>query len=785
MAQVLTLATLVTKLTADATEYDKTIGKKQREAKGIGGKLGGALALGAAGALAGVAVQVGQFTDQAIKDFRNFEDATNEVFTLMPGISEQAMGQMRSQILEAGVDMGRLTEETVPALYQSLSAGVPSDNVFEFLEQAHLTALGGVTDLTTAVDVLTTVTNSYGAENISAAEASDLLFTAVKGGKTTMDELGKFLFNVIPIAASVGLEFSNVTAAMEAMTSQGVPTRQAVTQLRQLLVELSKDGTEASDAFKEAAGVGLVEFLNRGNDLADVLVVMEGAAADNNVAINDLFGSVEAGQGALVLTNENLGKLVTALENAEGAFGATQEAADRMNESGARLTEQIAALKQEISVTTGEVLGGGEGFQQLEFSALSLLGALPSKVRNIQLVTEALGDFKEEVDISENIEGISGLPLLLRDIATVQEDGMRVARDRADLDFLILDIQNQLADGMNRSRQELLATAEANLAARDGQAAYEAALAAGTEALERSRAAQEKAKRSQEGAIQFDREAVQTKEELAAEMMRAGDQIDAAARKEMEAFLAAKEVTDAAAESARVLGIETANYFTAALGAEEATASLAEQFFEKVAAEDEDIEKTIALARETGLFTEEEIAAAAAAAETELATDALAEAFVEGEITAKQAAAAVKQIEEGNIAAAERTVGFKLRVDELKTSLDKIPGEYVATVRVRVIADPIPSGAAAAGVPTGHVGHAEGQTGLDMIVPPGFNRDNFLIGTTTGERVIVIPEADRMTRGDTIFNIDARGAVAGVDGQIADAITELGFRADAIRRRGV
>ena len=35
--------------------------------------------------------------------------------------------------------------------------------------------------------------------------------------------------------------------------------------------------------------------------------------------------------------------------------------------------------------------------------------------------------------------------------------------------------------------------------------------------------------------------------------------------------------------------------------------------------------------------------------------------------------------------------------------------------------------------------NAGGQHGLDMIVPSGFNRDNFMVGTTSGERVTVTP----------------------------------------------
>ena len=64
-------------------------------------------------------------------------------------------------------EVGRSSTDVVPALYQAISAGVPPDNVFAFLEVANQAAIGGVTDLETAVDGLTTSTNAFGAQGLT------------------------------------------------------------------------------------------------------------------------------------------------------------------------------------------------------------------------------------------------------------------------------------------------------------------------------------------------------------------------------------------------------------------------------------------------------------------------------------------------------------------------------------------------------------------------------------------------------------------------------------------
>ena len=85
-------------------------------------------------------------------------------------------------------------------------------------------AIGGVTSLETAVDGITSVVNAYGEEAIGAQEASDLMFTAVKLGKTDFESLSAALFNIVPTAASMGVKFEEIAAAMAVMTAQGVPT---------------------------------------------------------------------------------------------------------------------------------------------------------------------------------------------------------------------------------------------------------------------------------------------------------------------------------------------------------------------------------------------------------------------------------------------------------------------------------------------------------------------------------------------------------------------------------
>ena len=107
----------------------------------------GAAAIGAAAVGVGVA---------SVKMAAGFDKGMREVNTLLK-LPEAQFKKLQDETLELSRQLGITADEVVPALYQAISAGVPRENVMEFLQTAGEASIGGVTDLTTAVDGLTSV----------------------------------------------------------------------------------------------------------------------------------------------------------------------------------------------------------------------------------------------------------------------------------------------------------------------------------------------------------------------------------------------------------------------------------------------------------------------------------------------------------------------------------------------------------------------------------------------------------------------------------------------------
>jgi len=314
-------------------------GKFQKVSKGM--KIAGT-------AMVGASVGIGV---AALKMAGDFDGAMREVNTMML-LSEEEFKLFSKDVQDLAKDMGVDATESAKALYQAISAGVPKENAIEFLEIATKAAIGGVTDTATAVDGLTTVINAFKIPISDAEKVADIMFTTVKGGKTTMEELSASLFQVAPIAAASGIKFEEVSAALATMTKQGVPTSVATTQLRQAMVMLQKPTTEMKEVLGDLgyeSGQAMIDELG----LAETLNVLRDATGGNTETLNKMFSSSEAVAAVLALTGDNAQMFTDDLLAMADAEGAAQDAADQMEKSTGRQMEKMQTQMKDMAITIG------------------------------------------------------------------------------------------------------------------------------------------------------------------------------------------------------------------------------------------------------------------------------------------------------------------------------------------------------------------------------------------------------------------------------------------------
>lgn len=398
----LDLGTLNAYISIDDREFGKGLDRGERRFGVFSKQI--LKAASVASVAAGAALVIG-----ATRQFAALQTGMNEVFTLLPGISESAMGKMTDQVKGFSKEFGVLPDQVVPALYQALSAGVPTGNVFDFMESAQKAAKGGATDLETAVSAITGVTNAYGSDVVSAAKASDLMFTTVRLGVTDFGKLSASLGDVTPIASALGVSFEDVSAAMAASTAITGNTAKSATGLKTLLAELGKEGQVAAKNFEKIAGKSFPDFIAAGGSLEDALKMMAESAKDSGGSMIDMFGSIEAGSfAASVTTGDGAKKFSVAMGEMQDSTGDTDKAFDRMNQGLGVSWEKIKTAAAIALVDMGQKLEPlAQGVADFALVALPMVvdaaGDLVDGLEDLGVAIDEVVGFIEDHDTAAKI----------------------------------------------------------------------------------------------------------------------------------------------------------------------------------------------------------------------------------------------------------------------------------------------------------------------------------------------------------------------------------------------
>jgi len=358
---------------------DALNGESQAAGKKAGNSIAGSLASSLKGAV--VALGIGKLISDSIGNTSEFETGMAKVSTLFKG-TDAEFQQLSSDILNLSSAYGLGATTLAEAAYSAESASVPMEDLTAMLESSARLATAGFTDIDTALSATAKTMNAYGVSGEDAMDrVSKVLMQTQNLGITTVGELGASLANVTPTAAAMGVSFEQVGAAMAQMTAAGVPTAQATTQLRSAMTELGKAGTKADKAFRAAtkgteyAGMSFQEAMSAGADLGDVFGMMQTYADKTGKSMVDLWGSVEAGNAAMLIAgdvdtfNENLEQMATDADVVGDAYG---KMANTFGNSMNRLKESAKNFMTAL-FTGGDITSSFD-------SMLSSLGDISNKL---------------------------------------------------------------------------------------------------------------------------------------------------------------------------------------------------------------------------------------------------------------------------------------------------------------------------------------------------------------------------------------------------------------------
>jgi len=296
----------------------------------------------AAVAGAAIAAAFGAAFVVAVKAGDKFQKALSNVATLVD-TSRINMQKLAKEVILLNPVLGSATEIT-EGLYQAFSAGAETaEEAMKVTTDSAIFAKAALTDMDTAVKVLSGTVNAYGRETYTTTEISDIFFKTIEKGMVTGAELAASLGASIPLYASVGIEVEELASGIAAMTKQLIPATDATTQLNAIVNAFLKPSTDMIQALEDVGYASGSAFLEA-EGLTGALELLEEATGGDSAELSKLLPNIRAVRGAMALTGEG-GKIFTeTLKEMGDVTGATQVAFEKQEKTFQTFKNAIANL---------------------------------------------------------------------------------------------------------------------------------------------------------------------------------------------------------------------------------------------------------------------------------------------------------------------------------------------------------------------------------------------------------------------------------------------------------
>lgn len=289
-----------------------------------------------------------------------YETALTNISTLSDN-AEFSTSKLRDITKAASLEFGGTSTDQAGALYDIISAGASTAaEANATLAASNKLAIGGLTSTSRATDAIISTTANFRKENIDAAKASDLLFSIVQSGKTTLDETARAFPKVASAAGGIELEAAQAAGAFATLTlttkssavastqfaSLITSTTKATEQRRKTLRKLNRErekGTEKIDASSDALKrLGVAGFAAQFKGIDDKTLSL-------------IFGSSTA-KAAVVAFRDNIDGLNKAIGAAKNSTGEADKAFAKQSQTRAQRLKIVQAKMEDAELAIGEAI---------------------------------------------------------------------------------------------------------------------------------------------------------------------------------------------------------------------------------------------------------------------------------------------------------------------------------------------------------------------------------------------------------------------------------------------
>lgn len=344
------------------------------------------------GSIARTAAVIGSIAFPVVKAAQ-FQRAMSEVQALF-GATGRDLELLTAKAREMGATTEYSALEAASGMKYLAMAGLSAEQSMTALPNVLNLAQAGALDLGRAADISTNIMTGFGFAVEDLARVNDVLVQTFTNTNSTLEELGEAMSYVGPVAAGLGADFEDVTAALGLLHSAGIKGSMAGTSLRGTMVRLvspTKEASKGIEAISERlGGAGLVLRDQEGNWVGFTSLVkqLEEAGATTTEVI-DILGQ-RAGPGLAALLSQGSRALERMTQLNKQAAGRASEIAKVMHENvvGSLKAFQSAAIETAIEIGS-KLLPAIDKFLKFAADLFIDLGNLAKMFPKVTAVTTA------------------------------------------------------------------------------------------------------------------------------------------------------------------------------------------------------------------------------------------------------------------------------------------------------------------------------------------------------------------------------------------------------------
>lgn len=220
-------------------------------------------------------------------------------------------------------------------------AGFDASQVLKTVPDTLKLAQAGALDLGRAADIASNILTGFRGNVSEATRVIDVLALAANSANTDVSQLGDAMKYVAPVAAGMGIELEETTAAAMALSNAGMQATMAGTGLRRILSELESPAGKSQKILR-SLGLTAADVKVSHVGLTNALKALAAAGMDTGMAL-EFFG--DRGGPAFEILSSSIGQVEVFTKNLNNAAGTVDRISEVMDDN---LNGALLAVKSSI-----------------------------------------------------------------------------------------------------------------------------------------------------------------------------------------------------------------------------------------------------------------------------------------------------------------------------------------------------------------------------------------------------------------------------------------------------